>query len=770
MIVLNVKLPPPTTSTLLLIIADDLTGTADSAVGCTRAGLTTTVALQAVVTSNAEVVAIDMDSRGCKPAEAASRHREALAIWQGHYRYLYKKVDSTLRGNVAAEIASLVDTAGMAIVAPAYPATGRTTRGGRQWLNGRPVEETEIWTNEGLTGRADLIKMLEASSLRTAHLNLEALNSADSDVITALKAHQRQGIQALVCDAESDDDLRRLATLSARIDGVFWVGSAGLGEMLPEALALADSAWQAAPATSPAPEPEPVRSTLIVIGSMSAISHAQADALVDHAAMLEVVEIEAATLRSSTSKETHDELTRRIVAALADQRDVMVRLSQSGERNAAEGPLLSFALGNLLAPHLANIDRLIATGGATARALLTAAGITELVLIDAPDIGMARLFTDGPQPLEVITKAGGFGAPEALLHVWRAPLYLTHTAQEEICMNERPVIGITMGDAAGVGPEIIVKSLSHDEVYRQCRPLVIGDAERLRDAASRLGSAIEIRAIEKPNEAGFTPGIVDCIDLNLIPADLPYGAVSPIAGDAAYQYIARTVTLTQQGQLDAICTAPLNKAALHAGGHIFPGHTELLAHLTGIDEVSMLLVTPKMKVIHVTTHLGIIDAINRIEPGLVQRTIERAHATLVRAGIDNPRIAVCGINPHAGENGLFGYGEEEEKIMPAINALRSRGWDVEGPLPADTLFFRAGRGDFDCVVAMYHDQGHGPVKVMGLEAGVNVTVGLPVIRTSVDHGTAFDIAGQGLADERSMLEALRQAVELASRRDTRAVE
>jgi 4-hydroxythreonine-4-phosphate dehydrogenase len=178
----------------------------------------------------------------------------------------------------------------------------------------------------------------------------------------------------------------------------------------------------------------------------------------------------------------------------------------------------------------------------------------------------------------------------------------------------------------------------------------------------------------------------------------------------------------------------------------------------------MMLVAPKLRVIHVTTHIGLLDAIRKIEPGLVQRTIERGQVTLQRAGIAAPRIGVCGINPHAGENGLFGHGEEEQKIIPAVEALRARGWDVEGPLPADTLFYRAGRGDFDLVVAMYHDQGHGPVKVLGLEAGVNITVGLPVIRTSVDHGTAFDIAGKGIADERSLLEALRQGAELATRR------
>jgi len=327
-----------------------------------------------------------------------------------------------------------------------------------------------------------------------------------------------------------------------------------------------------------------------------------------------------------------------------------------------------------------------------------------------------------------------------------------------------PIIGITMGDAAGVGAEAIVKSLGHASVYELCRPLVIGDARRLERANDIVRGTLRVRRIADAADARYEPGTIDCIDLNLIPDDLPFGRLSAVAGDAAYRFIARAVELAQAGNIDAICTAPLNKEALHAGGHKFPGHTEMLAHLTGVDEVSMMLVAPQLRVIHVTTHIGLLDAIRKIEPGLVQRTIERGNATLVKAGIARPRIGVCGINPHAGENGLFGYGEEEEKIIPAVKALQAQGLDVTGPLPADTLFFRAGRGDFDLVVAMYHDQGHGPVKVLGLEAGVNITVGLEVIRTSVDHGTAFDIAGTGVVDERSLLEALRQAAELATRR------
>jgi 4-hydroxythreonine-4-phosphate dehydrogenase len=212
--------------------------------------------------------------------------------------------------------------------------------------------------------------------------------------------------------------------------------------------------------------------------------------------------------------------------------------------------------------------------------------------------------------------------------------------------------------------------------------------------------------------------------------------------------------------LQAIVTAPLNKEALHAAGHIFPGHTEMLAHFSGTPEVSMMLMAPRLRVIHVTTHIGLRHAIERIEPGLVERTIRRGHEALLRAGISQPRIAVCGINPHAGENGLFGEGEEADKIEPAVARCRADGLQVHGPLPADTLFFLARRGDYDLVVAMYHDQGHGPVKVLGLEAGVNITVGLPFVRTSVDHGTAFDIAGKGIADEQSLREAIDQALQM----------
>jgi 4-hydroxythreonine-4-phosphate dehydrogenase len=325
----------------------------------------------------------------------------------------------------------------------------------------------------------------------------------------------------------------------------------------------------------------------------------------------------------------------------------------------------------------------------------------------------------------------------------------------------RPIVAITMGDAAGIGPEIIAKALADQELRSKARMLVVGDLGRMELAMKVVASPLTVNKVSSPAEASFTDGTIDVLDVPCISADLPWGELSAEAGHGAYLFIEKAVALAMDHQVDAICTGPLNKAALHMAGHKFPGHTELLAALTGTEEVSMMLTAPKMRVIHVTTHIGLIDAIAKINGDLVYRTIKRGYDLLVTSGIENPRIAVCAINPHAGENGLFGYGEEAEKIQPGIEKARADGIDAFGPLPADTLFFLAGRGDFDLVVAQYHDQGHGPVKVLGLENGVNITVGLPVVRTSVDHGTAFDIAGKSIADHESLLEALRQAVDLA---------
>lgn len=325
----------------------------------------------------------------------------------------------------------------------------------------------------------------------------------------------------------------------------------------------------------------------------------------------------------------------------------------------------------------------------------------------------------------------------------------------------KPSIAITMGDPSGVGPEVIVKSLNDETIYEKCCPFVIGDLKILKRALEVTKIQLDLNRITQPEESKFKFGTIDVIDLDLVSEDLPWGVVSSEAGNAAFRYLEKAIALANEEKIQGICTAPLNKEALHKAGHIYPGHTEILAELTNTKDFAMMLSAPELRVIHVTTHVGIIDAINKITVDRQYSVIKLAHDTLQKAGIKSPRIAVCGINPHAGENGLFGNGEEEEKIIPAVKKAQAEGINVQGPLPADTLFFRARRGDFDIVVAQYHDQGHGPIKVLGLESGVNITVGLPIIRTSVDHGTAFDIAGKNIADELSLKEAIRMAIELA---------
>ncbi|MCF8499630.1 MAG: 4-hydroxythreonine-4-phosphate dehydrogenase PdxA [Rhodospirillum sp.] len=329
----------------------------------------------------------------------------------------------------------------------------------------------------------------------------------------------------------------------------------------------------------------------------------------------------------------------------------------------------------------------------------------------------------------------------------------------------KPFIGITMGDVCGVGPEIIAKSLMDGAVHALCHPVVIGDTGALERARDLVGAPFTVRTLasDAPLDDAADPRVALCVDPGLSVGALPYGEVRPEAGHAAYEFIRIAVDMAQSGQISAIATAPLNKEALHAGGHLFPGHTEILADLTGTTDYSMMLATPKLKVIHLTTHVGMLEAVRRITPERTHRVIRLAWEVLTRSGMASPRIAVCGINPHAGEHGLFGEGEEELKLAPGIAKAKAEGIDVSGPWPGDTVFFRAMRGDFDVVVACYHDQGHIPVKLMSIDEGVNITVGLNggLIRTSVDHGTAFDIAGKNIVRHESLIAATRFATELA---------
>jgi 4-phospho-D-threonate 3-dehydrogenase / 4-phospho-D-erythronate 3-dehydrogenase len=329
-------------------------------------------------------------------------------------------------------------------------------------------------------------------------------------------------------------------------------------------------------------------------------------------------------------------------------------------------------------------------------------------------------------------------------------------------VDSRPILAITMGDPSGVGPEIVVKALhNHPDIFDRCRPLVIGDSRILNRAADYVRSPLlTFEHITLPQRGCFTPGTLSLLDLhNAAPEDCPVGQVSAASGKAAVEYVFRACDLAMEAQVGAIVTAPLNKAAINSAGFHYAGHTELLAERTGAAKVSMLLVGPSLRVVHVSTHVALQEAVRRVTRERVEAVIDLAQYSCRALGIPAPRIAVAGLNPHAGEGGLFGD-QEAREIAPAVQACRDRGLQVSDPLPPDTVFLRTAKGEFDIVVAMYHDQGHIPMKLLGFDEGVNVSIGLPVIRTSVDHGTAFDIAGTGQASERSLLAAVDVAIKM----------
>ena len=315
-------------------------------------------------------------------------------------------------------------------------------------------------------------------------------------------------------------------------------------------------------------------------------------------------------------------------------------------------------------------------------------------------------------------------------------------------------IGITMGDPAGVGAEIILKSMYQNiSLLQNC--IVFGSKEVLDYYNQLLGYHFSIKVINDV-EPAFTQTlrVVDPCPLSM--SDFQIGEVSPVCGDAAFHYVTTAIQWALDKKTDAVVTAPLNKEALHLGGHNYDGHTEIFDHYAGTGRYAMVLWSDKMKVIHVSTHVSLSEACRRAKKDRIKEVIHLAYETLKQAGYKNPRIGVAGLNPHCGENGIFGW-EEMDEIRPAVNTCKEEGIPVDGPIAPDTVFLKMYQGSYDMIVAMYHDQGHIPLKLLAFNDGVNMTVGLSIIRTSVDHGTAFDIAGKGIADPTSMLAAINAA-------------
>jgi 4-hydroxythreonine-4-phosphate dehydrogenase len=331
--------------------------------------------------------------------------------------------------------------------------------------------------------------------------------------------------------------------------------------------------------------------------------------------------------------------------------------------------------------------------------------------------------------------------------------------------RRRPIIGITMGDPAGIGPEIIVKTLSLEEVYDECRPFVIGDGKVIDRAKSTVNSYLKTRLIQDVGDAEFAFGNIDIYDLeNVNIENLNMGEVQEEAGKASVEYVFKAVELAVKNEIDAVTTAPINKEAMNKAGFKYAGHTEIIAELTETENYAMMLIAGNLRVIHVTTHVSLKEALGLITKERVFNTIRLADTAMRNLGYDKPKIGVAGLNPHAGDGGIFGR-EEIDIIALAISMAEKQGMNVHGPFSPDTVFLRTNNEEFDVAVAMYHDQGHIAVKMMGLSKGVNYTVGLPIIRTSVDHGTAYDIAKfrPGTADPDSLIEAVKLAVKLSEK-------
>ncbi len=324
-----------------------------------------------------------------------------------------------------------------------------------------------------------------------------------------------------------------------------------------------------------------------------------------------------------------------------------------------------------------------------------------------------------------------------------------------------PRIAITMGDPAGIGPEVVLKAVAEEEIQKACIPVIIGDAQLLAHTARTLDlqSGYDIIRKGEPIPDELTEPII--FHLDNINGVIELGIESGTAGKAAAGYIESAVELCAAGSVDAIATAPINKRALFLGGYSFPGHTEFLAHLTGSEEYAMAFVAANLRIVLISTHVPLSEAIRMVQRDRVARTIGLTNRELKRWGIEQPRLAMAALNPHGAEGGLFGI-EESAEILPAIEACRLDDINVEGPFSADTVFLRASRGEFDAVIACYHDQAMIPVKCLSFGEAVNVTLGLPFIRTSVDHGTAFDIAGKGIAEHSSMVAAIKLAAELST--------
>ena len=737
--------------TKLLIVADDFTGGLDTGVQLAKQGISVRIVVEPEMgtpwaQTDAQVLVAVNETRHLPPDQAYDIvYRVVSDARQAGIPYVYKKTDSALRGNIGAELSAALDASGADVLSflPAYPTMHRITVNGCQYIDGVPVAESVFGQDP-------------FDPVRESDVSKWIWTQTETPVIR--KIGSGRGI--LVVDAESDEDLQEAGRCLASAGALrVSAGCAGFAAFLPELLELAQDKTQALPDLG--------KSLLVVSGSLNPITIRQ----LDHA---EKAGFERIRLRPDQAGALPFTQGWMILDSTAMQDYIQQQRWDPGEARSRVADFLAETLAKTEGTYQGTV---MIIGGDTLLACLKRQGCKEIEPIAElfPGVVLSKYKTDTQEKL-IISKSGGFGA-ETLLADLRARMQQKEQplegGNEDMKQNDLPILAITMGDPASIGPGITAKALADASMYQICRPLVVGDVGMMEKALRITGlENLKIHKVSTPEEADFAYGVIDVLDMGLVDADtLPVGQVSAEAGEAAFRYVEKTIALAMTHEVDGTVTNALNKEAINLAGHHFAGHTEIYAHYTNTEKYTMMLAHGDLRVVHVSTHVSLREACDRVKKDRVLEVIRIAWQACRDLGIDEPRIGVAGLNPHSGENGLFGR-EEIDEIIPAIQEAQAAGIQVDGPVPPDTVFSKARGGWYDIVVAMYHDQGHIPLKLVGFVydraagawqsvEGVNITLGLPIIRVSVDHGTAFDQAGLGTADPSSLQNAISYAARLA---------
>lgn len=897
----------------MYMLADDLAGAHDVAVPFVKRDFAVAVLSDPDRLDRfdeADLVVLNTGTRSCTESEAAARVGAACeAIRARSGTLIYKKIDSTLRGNVGFEfdlVGDMMDF-GLVICAPAYPEMGRTTVGGYQLLHGMPVRGQDLAGPDIPPQHAfipDLLgtgigKLRARIDLKTVHGGSVAIRRAIDDIEAApgttlvvdMVDPMRWDVllDAVLEDPAAFVDRRSSAFVDRRSSApaaasTLLCGSSGLAGALAERLSVS---WKPRASLSRSPrtssgKPQAVSSSpplkdgpvLVVACSLHDTTARQVEEI-NNRNSLTACHFDPLSIVDERCRDDEvDRLEAFVAKALANGQNAVVTplrpdLTDRTERQAWIGKLVKNADGrdpaSVVIENLGEVTRrlfaeaspggLVLTGGETAGRIFHELHADGAWICEEIDAGIGRAaVAGGPHDgMGLVIKPGSFGNDQTLVKAMErlsaravdnaygdteagdseagnttkgdtpdgttgSDGKRTFGNRKGTDIDERPVIGITLGDPNGVGPEVIVKFLSQEWVYELCRPLVIGHDEVIRRALPLIRSAdsgdgddgdgrnvvrsaasgdddgrdggqenvghsggegqgsdngqgspipgpcLVIHRVDRPDAGRYRFGTVDVMNAaDVETTRLRLGQVQSEAGYLAVESVKRAARMAMDGDIAAIVTAPINKEAMGHAGYAYVGHTELLAEITGTKRFRLALAFDGILVSHATTHVSLRDAIDRLSEEEILITVDLVGNALAGMGVAAPRIAVCGLNPHAGEGGLFGD-EEIRIIAPAVEKAReksgARGWRITGPLPPDTVFMRARKGDFDGIIGMYHDQGHIPVKAIAFDRTVNVTLGLPIIRTSVDHGTAFDIAGRGIADAGNLGEALRMAVSL----------